>query len=112
MKRLEIDMYVAVSDKNSVHYELAYGEHRLEKTVFTATTNKNKLLLEGITEALQQIKLPCDIKVHTGSDYILKTSKTIRAKYETGFKIPMRNKSDWAELYQLGIQKKVRMKFL
>jgi len=93
------------------------GQH--EKTLFggeTLTTN-NRMELTGVIEALKALTRPCDVIIHTDSQYVQKgISEWIggwkRRGWITADKKPVKNADLWKALDELAVKHTVQWKWV
>jgi ribonuclease HI len=93
------------------------GQH--EKTLFggeTLTTN-NRMELTGVIEALKALTRPCDVIIHTDSQYVQKgISEWIggwkRRGWITADKKPVKNADLWQTLDELAVKHNVQWKWV
>lgn len=51
---------------------LRYGEHEKELSGGAPATTNNRMELTAVIEGLKAIKGPCDVTIHTDSEYVMK----------------------------------------
>ena len=85
---------------------LRQGRH--EKTLFggQADTTNNRMELLAVIEALKALKRPCEVVVHTDSQYVQKgmtqwLANWKRRDWRTADKKPVKNADLWQELDEL-----------
>jgi ribonuclease HI len=90
-----------------------------EKTLFggeTLTTN-NRMELTGVIEALKALTRPCDVIIHTDSQYVQKgisewISGWKRRGWITADKKPVKNADLWKALDELAVKHTVQWKWV
>ncbi|QEI05315.1 ribonuclease HI [Pigmentiphaga aceris] len=93
------------------------GPH--EKTLFggeTLTTN-NRMELTGVIEALKALTRPCNVVIHTDSQYVQKgisewISGWKRRGWITSDKKPVKNADLWKQLDELAVKHTVQWKWV
>lgn len=82
---------------------LRHGRHQKELYGGQAQTTNNRMELTGVIEALKALKRPCQVVVHTDSQYVQKgmgewLPNWKRRGWRTADKKPVRNADLWQEL--------------
>ena len=85
---------------------LKYGQKTKEISGFAPETTNNRMEMMAVIEALRQIKRPCNIKVVTDSNYLVKGMTEwmpgwIRRNWLNSQKKPVLNKDLWERLLKL-----------
>ncbi|MGA9173117.1 MAG: ribonuclease HI [Thermoactinomyces sp.] len=86
---------------------LLYGQHRKEISGGERETTNNRMELTAVIRALEALKKPCRVKVHSDSAYIVNCFKQKwHVKWEkngwvTASKKPVENKDLWQRLLEL-----------
>jgi ribonuclease HI len=93
------------------------GEH--EKTLFGGEilTTNNRMELTGVIEALKALTRPCNVVIHTDSQYVQKgisewISGWKRRGWITSDKKPVKNSDLWKELDELAAKHTVQWKWV
>ncbi len=96
---------------------LRQGRH--EKTLFggQADTTNNRMELLAVIEALKALKRPCQVVVHTDSQYVQKgmtqwLANWKRRDWRTADKKPVKNADLWQELDELVARHEVTWKWV
>ena len=82
---------------------LVYGDHEKELFGGEAETTNNRMELTAVIRALESLKRPCKVRLHTDSQYVQKgISEWItgwkRRGWRTSDNKPVKNKDLWQEL--------------
>ncbi len=83
---------------------LRYGEKEKELTGGERETTNNRMELTAVTRALEELKVPCSVRIVTDSEYIANAfrQKWIdnwkRNGWKTASKEPVKNKELWVTL--------------
>jgi len=82
---------------------LKYGAHKKEMYGGTTETTNNRMELQAVIEALTQLKRPCQVAVHTDSQYVQKGMTEWlpgwkRRGWRTANKQPVKNADLWQKL--------------
>ena len=83
---------------------LIYGEHRKELSGFERETTNNRMEIMAAIRALEALKEPCAIRLHTDSAYLCKAFSEHwidgwqRNGWKTAAKKPVENQDLWQEL--------------
>jgi len=82
---------------------LVYGDHEKELFGGEAETTNNRMELTAVIRALESLKRPCKVRLHTDSQYVQKgISEWIagwkRRGWRTADNKPVKNKDLWQEL--------------
>ena len=82
---------------------LRHGRHEKELFGGVSQTTNNRMELMGVIEALKALKRPCNVIVHTDSQYVQKGMREWlpnwkRRGWRTADKKPVRNADLWQEL--------------
>ena len=86
---------------------LMYGEHRKEISGGDAHTTNNRMELTGPIEALELLKQPCKVRLHSDSAYLVNAfnqhwiANWQRNGWQTSQKKPVENKELWQRLLEL-----------
>lgn len=82
-----------------------------EKTVrgYELAATNNSMELKAVVEAIKQLTSPCEITVHTDSQYLCSCSKHNKAWFE---RADRPNKDLWWELIETGLAGKHHIKFV
>jgi ribonuclease HI len=86
---------------------LLYGQHRKEISGGERETTNNRMELTAVIRALEALKKPCRVRVHSDSAYIVNCFKQKwHVKWEkngwvTASKKPVENKDLWQRLLEL-----------
>lgn len=82
-----------------------------EKTIrgYQLTATNNAMELKAVVESVKALNMPCNITIHTDSQYLCSCSKHDKAWFE---KSDRPNKDLWFELIQTGIAGKHSIKFV
>jgi len=96
---------------------LRQGNH--ERALFggAADTTNNRMELQAVIEALQALKRPCQVVVHTDSQYVQKgmsewLANWKRRQWRTADKKPVKNADLWQQLDALVAQHRVSWKWV
>jgi ribonuclease HI len=84
---------------------LMYRGHRRELSGGEESTTNNRMELTAVIEALEALKRPCDITLHTDSVYVMKgmtewLAQWKRRDWKTAAKKPVKNIDLWQRLDQ------------
>lgn len=87
---------------------IVFGDR--EKTImgYEPFTTNNAMELKAVVEAVKALTMPCEITVHTDSQYLCSCSKHNKAWFEKGDRP---NKELWFELITTGLAGKHHIKF-
>ena len=83
---------------------LQYGEFRKELSGGEAHTTNNRMELLGVISALEALNRPCDVEVHSDSQYVCNAFNQhwvegwIRRGWKTSQKKPVKNVDLWKRL--------------
>lgn len=96
---------------------LRQGRHQKEMYGGQPDTTNNRMELQAVIEALRALKRPCDVVVHTDSQYVQKgMSEWLagwkRRNWRTADKKPVKNADLWQELDELVGQHRVTWKWV
>jgi ribonuclease HI len=91
---------------------LVYGDHEKELFGGEAETTNNRMELMAVIRALESLKRPCKIRLHTDSQYVQKgISEWIagwkRRGWRTADNKPVKNKDLWQELDALAAKHEI-----
>lgn len=91
---------------------LIYGKMRRELSGAEADTTNNRMELMAAIAALQQLKEPCHVALHTDSMYVMKgMSEWVKGWMAKGWKTadkkPVKNADLWQKLVDVSAQHKV-----
>jgi len=88
---------------------IVFGEK--EKTVrgYELFTTNNAMELKAVVESIKALSMPCEVTVHTDSQYLCNCSKHCKAWFE---KADRPNKDLWFELITEGLAGKHHIKFV
>ena len=93
---------------------LLYGEHRKELSGGEAETTNNRMELTAAIQALQALKRPCQVDLHTDSTYLRNAFeqgwlvKWQKNGWRTAAKEPVLNRDLWETLWELTQTHRVR----
>ena len=84
---------------------LMYRGHRWEMSGGDATTTNNRMELLAVIQALEALKRPCNITMHTDSTYVMKgmtewLPQWKKRDWKTAAKKPVKNVDLWQRLEQ------------
>ncbi len=96
---------------------LRHGRHQKELYGGEAETTNNRMELRAVIEALSALKRPCQVVVHTDSQYVQKgMSEWLegwkRRQWRTADKKPVKNADLWQQLDELVAQHEVRWQWV
>jgi len=96
---------------------LRQGSHERELLGGAADTTNNRMELQAVIEALQALKRPCQVVVHTDSQYVQKgmsewLANWKRRQWRTADKKPVKNADLWQQLDALVAQHRVSWKWV
>ena len=96
---------------------LKYGEEIREISGYEVETTNNRMEMMAVIEALRQLKRPCEVKVITDSQYVVKGMTEwiqgwIKRNWLTSQKKPVLNKSLWKELLRLCQKHKIEWQWV
>ncbi|NYT22179.1 ribonuclease HI [Alcaligenaceae bacterium] len=96
---------------------LRHGRHEKEMCGGESATTNNRMELTGVIEALKALKRPCQVVVHTDSQYVQKGMNEWlpnwkRRGWRTADKKPVRNADLWQELDALVNQHQVEWRWV
>ncbi len=96
---------------------LSYGKHTKEICGGEADTTNNRMELTAAIRALQSLKSPCDVELHTDSNYlkdgITQWIKNWKANgWKTANKKPVKNMDLWQELDEAISHHKIHWKWV
>ena len=96
---------------------MRHGRHQKELYGGEADTTNNRMELRAVIEALRALKRPCQVIVHTDSQYVQKgMSEWLagwkRRQWRTADKKPVKNADLWQELDALVAQHEVSWKWV
>lgn len=96
---------------------MRHGRHEKELYGGAAQTTNNRMELTGVIEALKALKRPCQVIVHTDSQYVQKgmgewLPNWKRRGWRTADKKPVRNADLWQELDALVSQHQVEWRWV
>lgn len=96
---------------------LRQGRHEKELYGGEAQTTNNRMELKGVIEALKALKRPCQVVVHTDSQYVQKgmgewLPNWKRRGWLTADKKPVRNADLWQELDALVARHEVQWRWV
>ena len=82
---------------------LLYNGHRKELSGGEAETTNNRMELMAVIRAMEALKRPCEVTIHTDSTYVMKgMTEWIHAwkarNWKTASKKPVKNVDLWQEL--------------
>lgn len=83
---------------------LRYGEKEKELSGGECLTTNNRMELTAVTRALEELKVPCDVRIVTDSEYLANAfrqkwiEKWKKNGWKTAAKEPVKNKDLWVEL--------------
>ena len=84
---------------------LMYNGHRRELSGGDAETTNNRMELMAVIQALETLKRPCDVIIHTDSTYVMKgmtewLTQWKTRNWKTAAKKPVKNVELWQRLEQ------------
>lgn len=113
IKRIPIDVHTDGSSMNPGPggYAAILVYKGKEKTVqgFDITSTNNRMELKAVVEAIKALDMPCDITVHTDSQYLCFCSQHDKAWFEKSEK---KNQDLWFELIMEGLKGRHKIKFV
>ena len=91
---------------------MRHGQHQKELCGGEANTTNNRMELQAVIEALRALKRPCQVVVHTDSQYVQKGMNEWlegwkRRQWRTADKKPVKNADLWQALDALVAQHEV-----
>ena len=96
---------------------LKYDEEIKEISGYEPETTNNRMEMMAVIEALRKIKRPCNIKVVTDSNYVVKGMSEwmpgwIMRNWQTAQKKPVLNRDLWEELSKLSQLHKIEWEWV
>ena len=96
---------------------LKYSEKIKEISGCELETTNNRMEMMAVIKALRQIKRPCNIKVVTDSNYVVKGMSEwmpgwIKRNWQTAQKKPVQNRDLWEELIKLNQLHKIEWEWV
>jgi ribonuclease HI len=96
---------------------LKYGEEIREISGYEVETTNNRMEMMAVIEALRQLKRPCEVRVITDSQYVVKGMTEwiqgwVKRNWLTSQKKPVLNKSLWKELLRLCKKHKIEWQWV
>lgn len=96
---------------------LKYGDEIREISGYEVETTNNRMEMMAIIEALRQLKRPCEVRVITDSQYVVKGMTEwiqgwVKRNWLTSQKKPVLNKSLWKELLRLCEKHKIEWQWV
>ena len=96
---------------------LKYGEEIREISGYEVETTNNRMEMMAVIEALRQLKRPCEVRVITDSQYVVKGMTEwiqgwVKRNWLTSQKKPVLNKSLWKELLRLCQKHKIEWQWV
>ena len=96
---------------------LKYGLEIREISGYEVETTNNRMEMMAVIEALRQLKRPCDVRVITDSQYVVKGMTEwiqgwVKRNWLTSQKKPVLNKSLWKELLRLCKKHKIEWQWV
>ena len=96
---------------------LKYGQEIREISGYEVETTNNRMEMMAVIEALRQLKRPCDVRVITDSQYVVKGMTEwiqgwVKRNWLTSQKKPVLNKSLWKELLRLCRKHKIEWQWV
>ena len=85
------------------------GHERIVRGLCKEITTNNRMELMAVIEAIKALKAPCDVTVHTDSEYIIKTHKHTRKELICESR---KNHDLWLELITVGLSGHHKIKFV
>jgi len=84
---------------------MMYNSHRREMSGGDSETTNNRMEMMAVIQALESLKRPCDIIIHTDSTYVMKgmtewLEQWKRRNWRTAGKKPVKNIELWQRLEQ------------
>lgn len=91
---------------------LCYGDHEKELCGGEAATTNNRMELTAVIRALESLKRPCTVRLHTDSQYVQKgisewISGWKRRGWRTADNKPVKNVDLWQQLEKAALQHQV-----
>jgi ribonuclease HI len=85
---------------------LIFGQHQKELSGGAASTTNNRMELTAAIMALEALKEPCKVKLHTDSEYLKKGISEwlpvwVRKGWKTANRQPVKNQDLWERLYEV-----------
>jgi ribonuclease HI len=82
---------------------LKYNQHRRELSGGEAETTNNRMELMAVIKALEALKRPCEVELHTDSTYVMKgmtewLEQWKSRNWKTASKTPVKNVELWQRL--------------
>jgi ribonuclease HI len=96
---------------------LKYGAETKEISGCEPNTTNNRMEMRAVIEALKRLKRPCNIKIVTDSNYVVKgmtvwISGWIRRNWINSQKKPVLNRDLWEELLRLSRPHKIKWEWV
>ncbi len=96
---------------------LKYGKEIKEISGYELETTNNQMEMMAVIDALRHLKKPCDIRIVTDSQYVVKGMTEwlpgwIRRNWLTSQKKPVLNKNLWKELLKLSKPHKIEWQWV
>ena len=96
---------------------LKYGQEIREISGYEVETTNNRMEMMAVIEALRQLKRPCEVRIITDSQYVVKGMTEwiqgwIKRNWLTSQKKPVLNKSLWKELLRLCQKHKIEWQWV
>ena len=96
---------------------LAYGSKKKELFGSERETTNNRMEMMAVIEALRQLKRPCEVRIITDSQYVVKGMTEwiqgwVKRNWLTSQKKPVLNKSLWKELLRLCAKHKIEWQWV
>lgn len=96
---------------------LKYGQEIREISGYEVETTNNRMEMMAVIEALRQLKRPCEVRVITDSQYVVKGMTEwiqgwVKRNWLTSQKKPVLNKSLWKELLKLCQKHKIEWQWV
>lgn len=92
---------------------LLFGKHRREMKGYEPDTTNNRMELRAAIEALSALRQPCEVDLHTDSQYLRNGMQSWLANWKrngwrTAARKPVKNADLWQQLDELAARHRVR----
>ena len=96
---------------------LLYNSHRRELSGGASETTNNRMEMQAVVEALEALKQPCKVTVHTDSVYVMKgmtewLPQWKKRNWRTAGKKPVKNMEWWQRLESAMARHKVQWRWV
>lgn len=96
---------------------LKYGDITKEISGYAPDTTNNRMEMTAVVEALRQLKRPCNVKLFTDSEYVMKGMTQwlpgwIKKNWMTSQKKPVLNRDLWEEILRLSQKHRIEWKWI